>query len=540
VAGLHQRAARWYGRNGLLIQAVRHAARAGDWQLAAAMVIDDLAIGQIIEPGSGQRLTDEFRDLPPGRSWTGPQPYLIAAAMALSAGRDESCAAALDAADGLLGHLPADQEPVCQLAAGIIRLTAALRTGDLAAAAAAAASAEPALSQIPDEKLARHPDVGGRVLSGRGAVELWSGHLDEASSLLDAAVAAATVSGRPEPADCIAHLALAEAWRGRLRRAAELADRAAALAACGRPPGHDQDPAALIARAWVHLERNELREARRCVKQADTALDRSPDELIAAAAYLVAAGGALAEGRASVAMQIVTRARSGRPIPPWLDRQLSVIESRVCAATGDIQAALAAAGRAGSEDSPEAAVALAHAWAAAGDSDTATRALAPVLAARAVPDRVRLYAWLVDARLGYTSGDRAHGHRSLAAALRLAEPEQLRLPFVLERSWISPVLRQNPDLTEAHRRLLPDPGHTRLPATPTGPDQARALPAEPLSDREREVLRHISGMLSTAEVASEMYISVNTVKTHLRTIYRKLAASHRGEAVRRARQLELI
>jgi LuxR family maltose regulon positive regulatory protein len=540
VAGLHQRAARWYGRNGLLIQAVRHAARAGDWQLAAAMVIDDLAIGQIIEPGSGQRLTDEFRDLPPGRSWTGPQPYLIAAAMALSAGRDESCAAALDAADGLLGHLPADQEPVCQLAAGIIRLTAALRTGDLAAAAAAAASAEPALSQIPDEKLARHPDIGGRVLSGRGAVELWSGHLDEASSLLDAAVAAATVSGRPEPADCIAHLALAEAWRGRLRRAAELADRAAALAACGRRPGHDQDPAALIARAWVHLERNELREARRCVKQADTALDRSPDELIAAAAYLVAAGGALAEGRASVAMQIVTRARSGRPIPPWLDRQLSVIESRVCAATGDIQAALAAAGRAGSEDSPEAAVALAHAWAAAGDSDTATRALAPVLAARAVPDRVRLYAWLVDARLGYTSGDRAHGHRSLAAALRLAEPEQLRLPFVLERSWISPVLRQNPDLTEAHRRLLPDPGHTRLPATPTGPDQARALPAEPLSDREREVLRHISGMLSTAEVASEMYISVNTVKTHLRTIYRKLAASHRGEAVRRARQLELI
>ena len=54
------------------------------------------------------------------------------------------------------------------------------------------------------------------------------------------------------------------------------------------------------------------------------------------------------------------------------------------------------------------------------------------------------------------------------------------------------------------------------------------------------MLRHISGMLSTAEVASEMYISVNTVKTHLRTIYRKLAASHRGEAVRRARQLELI
>ena len=63
---------------------------------------------------------------------------------------------------------------------------------------------------------------------------------------------------------------------------------------------------------------------------------------------------------------------------------------------------------------------------------------------------------------------------------------------------------------------------------------------EPLTEREREVLRHVSGLLSTAEVASEMYISVNTVKTHLKHIYRKLAATRRGEAVRRARQLELI
>jgi LuxR family maltose regulon positive regulatory protein len=530
MAVLHQRAARWNGRNGLLTQAVRHAARAGDWQLAAAMVIDDLAISQIIEPGSGQRLSDEFRDLPPGRSWTRPQPYLIAAALDLSAGRDESCAAALDAADGLVGQVAADQEPECQLAAAIIRLTAALRTGDLAAAAPAAVSAELLLSRIPDEKLARHPDISGRVLSGRGAVELWSGHLDEAASLLDAAVAAATASGRPEPADCVAYLALAEAWRGRLHRVAEL--------------GHNQEPAALIALAWVHLERHELREARRCVKQADTALGRTPDELIAAAAYLVAAGGALAEGRASVAVQIITRARSGRTIPPWLDQQLNIIQSRACAAAGDIQAALAAAERAGAEradtrDSPEAAVTLAHAQVVAGDSDAATRALAPVLTARGVPDRLRLYACLADARLSYSSGDRAHGHRSLATALRLAEPEQLRLPFVLERGWITPVLRQDPELAEAHRRLLPALSPAQ-PAPAAGPDQAPALPAEPLSDREREVLRHISSMLSTAEVASEMYISVNTVKTHLRAIYRKLAAAHRGEAVRRARQLELI
>ena len=63
---------------------------------------------------------------------------------------------------------------------------------------------------------------------------------------------------------------------------------------------------------------------------------------------------------------------------------------------------------------------------------------------------------------------------------------------------------------------------------------------EPLTEREREVLRHVSGMLSTAEIASEMDISIHTIKTHLKNINRKLATTRRGHAVRRARQLELI
>jgi LuxR family maltose regulon positive regulatory protein len=147
----------------------------------------------------------------------------------------------------------------------------------------------------------------------------------------------------------------------------------------------------------------------------------------------------------------------------------------------------------------------------------------------------------VDAWLSYTNGDCARGRRSLAVALRLAEPEQLRLPFVAERGWLGPVLRREPELAATHRRLLaPALGHEQLPALARAPDQAPVLVLEPLTEREREVLVHVSGMLNTAEVASEMYISVNTVKTHLRNIYRKLAAAHRSEAVRRARQLQLI
>jgi DNA-binding CsgD family transcriptional regulator len=63
---------------------------------------------------------------------------------------------------------------------------------------------------------------------------------------------------------------------------------------------------------------------------------------------------------------------------------------------------------------------------------------------------------------------------------------------------------------------------------------------EPLTDKEREVLGHLSELLTTGEIASAMFISVNTVRTHVRNILRKLAASRRNEAVRRARALELI
>ena len=544
MPALHRRAARWYERDGRLTDAVRHAAQAADWPLAARMVIDGLAIGEIIEPPGSPSLADEFRSMPLSGAWTEPQPYLVSAAVALSAGRHESAAAALDVAEGILERLPAGQEAAGQLAAAMIRLAAARRTGDLAAAAAAASRAGALVSQVSSDKLARNRHIRARVLSDRGAVELWSGHLDEAAHVLDSGVAAATASGgEDERADCLGHLALVEVLRGRLRRAAKLAAGATAAHTAGEhQPAQHPTPAALVALAWVHLERNELREARGRLKLADAALGVSPDKLIGAVACLAAACGDLAEGRGAVAAQTVAGARSGWSAPAWLEQRLSLAESWAWVAAGDIRAALATAERAGRDASPEAAVTLAHVWVAAGDRKNARRVLAPVLAAgNGVPERVRLRAWLVDARLSYDSGDGSRGRRSLASALRLAEREQLRLPFALERGWVGPVLRRDPELASAHRCLFaPAQRYGRLPAPPGAPEQAAVLAVEPLTEREREVLRHVSGMLNTAEVASEMYISINTVKAHLKSIYRKLAATHRGEAVRRARQLELI
>ena len=61
---LHRRAAQWYQRNGYLAQAVRHAADSGNWQLAAEIVLDELAIGQLIDPRANQSLADVFQRMP--------------------------------------------------------------------------------------------------------------------------------------------------------------------------------------------------------------------------------------------------------------------------------------------------------------------------------------------------------------------------------------------------------------------------------------------------------------------------------------------
>ena len=511
LAALHRQAARWYERNGRLTDAVRHAVKAGDWQLAASMVVDGLAIGEIIEPADSPCLADEFAGLPPGERWPEPQPYLVSAAVALSVGRPGPSATALAAAEKILDRLPADQQASAQLAAVLIRLAASRCSGDLTAMAEALGGAEALIGRVCGGGLARRPGIHAQVLSARAAVELWSGHLDEAVRILDSGIAdTATPGGGHERAECLGHLALAAALRGQLCRAKRLADQATAGCTDNeqRPPAQRPSPAALVALAWVDLERHEQRQVRSRLKQVDAVLALSPDKLVGAIACLAAAYSALAEGHSGAAVQYVAKARSGWDVPAWLEQELTIIESRASSAAGQIREAPA------------------------------------VLATHGgVPERARLQACLADARLSYHRGDCARGRQSLRRALRLAEPERLRLPFALERGWIGPVLRRDPDLSRAYRHLLPSDlcGH-QLPTSPdtATPGVATAPAVEPLTEREREVLRHVSGMLTTAEIASELYISTNTVKSHIKHICQKLAATHRGEAVRRARQLQLI
>ena len=91
----------------------------------------------------------------------------------------------------------------------------------------------------------------------------------------------------------------------------------------------------------------------------------------------------------------------------------------------------------------------------------------------------------------------------------------------------------------------PDPGHLteRLLALEEALPRSAPAPAGgegELTDRELAVLRRLAGLESAREIASELYVSHNTIKTQTRSIYRKLGVATRAEAVARARERGLL
>ncbi len=130
------------------------------------------------------------------------------------------------------------------------------------------------------------------------------------------------------------------------------------------------------------------------------------------------------------------------------------------------------------------------------------------------------------------------GDQALAAlerALSLAEPEGYVRVFIGEGPPMGELLRQ-----AAVRGIQLD-YVSRLLAALEGERYKRGMTEsiEPLSEREMEVLRLLTTPLSAPEIASELFVSVHTVRSHIRSIYRKLDVHKRMEAIERAKELAL-
>jgi LuxR family transcriptional regulator, maltose regulon positive regulatory protein len=134
-------------------------------------------------------------------------------------------------------------------------------------------------------------------------------------------------------------------------------------------------------------------------------------------------------------------------------------------------------------------------------------------------------------------GDRRGAEASLERALDVAEPEGLVLPFVLAPA--QDLLESLPRHRTAHPTLL----RTILDvlAGSSAPRRDGPVPLlDELSEAELRVIRYLPSNLRAPEIAAELFVSTNTIRTHLRHIYAKLGAHGRADAVARARQLGLL
>jgi LuxR family transcriptional regulator, maltose regulon positive regulatory protein len=166
--------------------------------------------------------------------------------------------------------------------------------------------------------------------------------------------------------------------------------------------------------------------------------------------------------------------------------------------------------------------------------------LAPVLDGR-VPNTWRM--WLVlghtlEAIAQDTLGDQAAAETALERALDLAEPNADLTPFLL---YPAPgLLERHAGHRTAHASLLAEIrgllAGRKLAPPPAGPRP----PLEALSGSEVRVLRYLPTNLSMRQIAGELYVSHNTVRTHISHLYAKLGTHTRAEAVDRARALGLL
>ena len=151
--------------------------------------------------------------------------------------------------------------------------------------------------------------------------------------------------------------------------------------------------------------------------------------------------------------------------------------------------------------------------------------------------RATVHALLLDAVARDRLGDPGAAEASIERALELAERDGTILQFLLVP--VRELLERHPRHRTAHGALLSTILDLLRGSSPR-PERAAAPLRDELSEAELRVVRYLPSNLKASEIAAELYVSANTVRTHLRHIYAKLDAHSRSEAVARARELRLL
>src|SRR5579859_2901799 len=547
VAELHRVAAHWLAGHGEPVDAIRHLQAAGDW-MDAARLLADHSFSLILDGRSGTIQT-LLRAFPQGALSDDAELALAYAMQDVVHGRLDEAAARVELAERYVSTtLPARQYRL-KVAIASLKLELATRRGHFADVIDQVHLDQP-LSTTPmnarsNQDVALGSDLRAFALMVLGIAESWTLRLADAERhLLEGASLASEIGRAYLEATCLARVGFASTVcaltvaRRRCEEAVAFAERhgwandrviASAMATLGDILIWTGEFA--VARGWLEraarVGQSDPEPGTRLLMHLATGmLHVTADSLRPALEEFSAAERiqSFMMGEHSLSAQvtgwtIATRARLG-----MLDEARAA-----CAAVpaersrfGEIRNALAVIHLAG------------------GDPTAALDTLQVVFDGEApiIRDFTLVESHLLSAHAHAALGDQRAVIASVECALALAEGDRLIFPFVMTGS--RDVLQAVPRHTTAHAALLIEildvmhgtslaPRNRKVPA-----------PIQDLTEMELRVLRFLPTNLSRREIASELYLSVHTVNTHVRNIYTKLDAGDRSTAVERARELRLL
>ncbi len=542
LPGLRSAASRWLANRGAAPEALRQSLAAEDWPEAASLVVrfaSPLLLGTrssgLSDAGDRLSTVDAIES-----------PVMAAALAVVAAGRDDVKGV------GAFGALLLERlSPT--LAAPDLPLWTALEMSNLVIARRHANV--PLMRESADRVLRlldRAPAglvAGSRVLSAkamesRGLAALWTGDMVQAETCLTDAATADT--GRVA-ADAKAGLSVRALLNGRLGEAVGLAHAASARHAELDRGSRDNCELVLAIGGWLTSGSPSNRPPSPTIVD-DPAEGPSRLMYLAGLARLAAADADLGRARGLLPDPKNT-ADSPRLVRDWV----ALAEAEVhLAASRPVHALTALSQQSYGRQDPlgaHARVMAARAYLASSAPARAASLLAPIHEWPHIGSWMRVEAWLVSALAADAQGHDGTVGIALAEALAAAAPDGVMAPFLSPSA--TALLDRHRDLLGVHpdfvTRLPRVQGRDRRAQSFPQPvqhnrprlDRAASLP-EPITTRETVVLRYLPTLLTMNDIARELSVSPNTVKSHLRHIYRKLDVGSRRDAVRQARRHGLL
>ncbi|SES43738.1 LuxR C-terminal-related transcriptional regulator [Lentzea albida] len=523
---LHQTAAQWYHRNNDPADALRHALHAGDDQLTAE-IVEHSVLPEVLREGSG-RLRAVVEAVP-GHVLARPQVGVVAALVAMDAGDVAVADRVLTGIDGRPLGLRQDRVRV-------LHATALLRRGRFDARLREASQV---MARTAAERGGTDAEVAALLNSGVAAM-LSGDHPAAEQDLVRAAAMARQERFDHAMLDCQVHLAALTSASGDILAAARQAGEALAFAEEKGWQSHSVCALAytvLGVQAYLRLDDARAAELAALAVQAlgdrrDPATGLAVSTLDAAVSFPTAPDPRAVVGRVRAQWQDV----AVRQVTPPVIAHIAPAVQRIALRSGDEQWAStmpeqleAMFGPCGEQAVLRAVVHTHHAR-----TSQARKVVEPVLSgelpAMAAPTVVD--GWLLEAVLVDRAGDQRRAHEAVTRALAAAEPAGALRPFLHAGKPVRDLLARG-----AGRFGKLEPFAT---TTMTALPAASTASTDVLTSRERDLLLELPSMRTAEEIAESLFVSVNTVKTHLRGIYRKLGVNQRRDAVQAARRLGLI